>query len=88
MGESLPRYPNVGLCGISPTPSDGQIACLDAGKMRRGEAMRIPSSGMIGEVCSECDHSVARHDLTTMPNASAINAKCKICPCDGKLSLA
>lgn len=56
--------------------------------MRRGEAMRIPSSGMIGEVCSECDHSVARHDLTTMPNASAINAKCKICPCDGKLSLA
>lgn len=50
--------------------------------------MRIPSSGMTGEVCSECGHSVTRHDLTTIPNASIINAKCKICLCDGKLSLA
>ena len=43
---------------------------------------------MGNEICSGCNHSVAKHDLTTMANASTIHAKCRICPCDGRLSLA
>lgn len=49
--------------------------------------MRIPSSKM-REVCSGCGHSLARHDLTTMAGSLIIYAKCKVCPCDGKLSCA
>lgn len=43
---------------------------------------------MRDEFCSGCDHSLAKHDLTTMAGSSTVYAKCRVCPCDGKISRA
>ena len=40
------------------------------------------------EFCAKCNHKLSKHDLTTMYGRKTIDAKCEVCKCDGKLSIA
>ena len=38
-------------------------------------------------VCSGCGHSLGNHTITADRKSKIVNGKCKLCECDGTLSI-